>query len=257
MNLTDKRILITRPRAQAEEFMKTLRELGAWPIRLPVIEITPVADTTVLDRALTRLHCYDWIVLTSVNGVDAVWDRLSALGIQVLPGSLRVAAIGSKTAAALEAHSVSPDFIPEEYITEAILPGLGDLCGRWVLLPSADLARSALPHAINVADGIAHVVTTYHTIPAKADSEGLQALQEGVDIVTFTSSSTVRNFIALTRSSRLDPHHLPGNPLVACIGPITAETAGEAGLLVDIVAEEYTVEGLLQALLNYNVMSEA
>ena len=248
-DLHGKRVLITRPRSQAEEFANALQASGATPVNFPVIEIGPVSDTTALDRALQKLACYEWLILTSVNGVEAAWDRFVALGINAIPPGVRVASIGPKTAAALEARGAKPDFVPPEYVAEAILPGLGDLRGCWCLLPRADLARPDLADAIEAAGGVAHEIAAYRTLPAKPDLSGLQALRAGVDIVTFTSSSTVRNFKALIVEAGLDPNHLPGNPIIACIGPITAATARQEGFDVSIVAQEYTTEGLLQALI--------
>lgn len=248
--LRGKRVLVTRPRAQADEFLAALRQAGAEPVCFPVIAIEALADTAMLDRALGKLACYDWLVLTSVNGVMAVWERLAALEVSALPPGLRVAAIGPKTAGALRSRGVEPDFVPREYIAEAILPGLGDLHGRWVLLPRAELARPDLALAIRQAGGVPHEIVAYRTLPADPDPEGLRALRQGVDILTFTSSSTVRNFISLVAAAGLDPRRLPGSPIVACIGPITAETARQAGLLADVVAEEYTTAGLLAALIS-------
>lgn len=250
-DLYGKRIVVTRPRAQSAEFVAALRAVGARPVPFPVIEIGPAADTTALDRALEKLACYDWLILTSVNGVDALWQRILALGISGVPREVRVAAIGPKTAAALRHRGMEPDFVPEEYIAEAILPGLGDLNGRWVLLPRADLARPALAEAIQASGGVAHEIAAYHTLPAEPDPEGLNALRAGVDVVTFTSSSTVRNFAALMDRSGLDAHCLPGDPIYACIGPITAATAKEEGFPVAIIADEYTTHGLREALLRY------
>lgn len=254
-DLNGKRVLITRPKDQSAEFAAALQAAGAEPVLFPVIEIAPLRDPTFLDRALRKLPCYDWLILTSVNGVEAVWARLAAqvgpellAGWQMPPG-LQVAAIGPQTAAVLQARGVRPDFVPEEYVAEALLPGLGDLRSRWALLPRADLARPALADAIRQAGGVAHEVTAYHTLPAKPDAKALKALRRGVDIVTFTSSSTVRNFVALVSAAGLDPLALPGRPRIACIGPITAATAAECGFPVTLVAAEYTTAGLLDALL--------
>ena len=249
VDLMDKKVVVTRPRLQANGFVQALRSAGAQPVCFPVIEIGQVEDTTALDRALGKLHCYDWLILTSVNGVEMVWERLETLGSSGLPDGLRVATIGPKTAASLRERRVVPDFVPDEYVAEAITPGLGDLVGRWVLLPRADLARPALADAIVDAGGVAHEIAAYRTLPATPDPEALDALRAGVDVITFTSSSTVHNFISLVRAAGLDPHQLPGNPAIACIGPVTAATAQNLGLPVSVIAREYTTHGLLQSLL--------
>ena len=240
-----KRILVTRPRAQADSFTDGLRAAGLEPIYFPVIEIRSIEDNTELDQALTQINKYDWIVFTSVNGVEIVFDRLKKYSS--LP---RVAAIGPKTAEALNARGVTPDFVPDEYVAESILPGLGDLRGKWVLLPRAEIARKALPEAISEAGGIAHEIAVYQTLPVQPDGHALAALKLGVDWITFTSPSTVQNFVEILHRHKLDPFNLTGNPKVACIGPITERTAREEGFEVDLVAEKYTTEGFISALSN-------
>ncbi len=128
----------------------------------------------------------------------------------------------------------------------AVWAGLGDLRGKWVLLPRAEIAREELPEAIVRAGGTAHEIVVYRTLPAEIDLDGLNALKSGVDVVTFTSASTVENFVALTRQHKLDPLTLPNNPLVACIGPITEQAARDAGFQNIVTAKEYTTEGLIQ-----------
>jgi uroporphyrinogen-III synthase len=242
-----KRILITRPRAQAGGFAAKLRSAGFEPIFFPVIEIRPIEENVALERALAKLECYDWIVFTSVNAVEVVFNHPHVPKGDMGTG-VKVAAIGPKTAEALQARGVTPDFVPEEYVAEAILPGLGDLRGKWVLLPRAEIARKALPEAIAEAGGIPHEIAVYRTLPAQPDPAGLAALKSGLDIVTLTSPSTVQNFIAIAQQSRLDPLHLPGNPIFACIGPITEQAAREEGLANIVVAKEYTTEGLIDAI---------
>jgi uroporphyrinogen III methyltransferase/synthase len=255
------KVLITRPRNQADSFANDLTEAGFEPIFFPVIEIRPFEENVALDRAIAKLDCYDWIVFTSVNGVDAFFERLptppsplplapfgDASRERGAEGGVRVAAIGPKTAQALESRGVTPDFVPEEYIAEAILPGLGDLRGRWVLLPRAEIARKALPEAILEAGGVAHEIAVYQTVPAEINLDGLAALKSGVDAVTFTSPSTVKNFVEVVCRAGFDPLHLPGNPKIACIGPITRKAAEEAGFTSLTVAEEYTTEGIVKAL---------
>jgi uroporphyrinogen-III synthase len=242
-----KRILITRPRAQADEFAIKLRSAGFEPVFFPVIEIKPVEDNLALERALSKLGCYEWIVFTSVNAVEVVFGNYSRLIFSDGVGT-RFAAIGPKTASSLQAYGIDPHFVPEEYVAEAILPGLGDLIGKWVLLPRAEIARKALPEAIFHAGGIPHEITVYKTLPSEPDPNGLAALRSGVDVITLTSPSTVENFVAIAEKNGLEPRHLPNNPLFACIGPITERAAKEAGLPNLMVAKQYTTDGLLAVL---------
>jgi uroporphyrinogen-III synthase len=181
--------------------------------------------------------------------VDVVFDEYSVFFSRENAG-VKFAAIGPKTAEALRKHNIEPDFVPEEYVAEAILPGLGDLQGKWVLLPRAEIARKALPEAIADAGGIAHEIAVYKTLPTEPDTEGITALKSGVDIVTLTSSSTVQNFVAICKQNGLDPLNLPNNPLFACIGPITEGAAREEKLVNMVVAKEYTTDGLIEAITN-------
>ena len=242
-----KRILVTRPREQANEFVENLRVAGFEPICFPVIEIRPMDDTYSLEQALKNINKYEWIVFTSVNGVGVVFERYARL---LLANDLKVkfAAIGPKTADALKMRGVTPDFVPDEYVAESILLGLGDLKNKWVLLPRAEIARKALPEAIVAAGGIAHEIAVYRTLPAMPNEHGLAALKEGVDWITFTSPSTVQNFIEIVRQQKMNPFQLNGNPKIACIGPITARAAKEEGFEVASAAEEYTAEGLVEAI---------
>ncbi len=245
-----KRVLVTRPRRQAQAFAAGLRQAGFEPVSFPVVEIAPLDDTRALDRAVRRLAGYDWLAFTSVNGVEAVWKRMEQLRVPGVPGNVRVAAIGPKTAEALRRHGVVPDFVPAEYVAEAILPGLGELRGRRVLLLRAEIARKALAEAIVKAGGAADEIAVYRTLPAQGDPAGLIALQEGVDVVTLTSPSIVQNFVHSLRRAGLDPLRLPGDPLIACIGPVTARAAEVEGFSKIMVAGEYTTDGLIRALLS-------
>lgn len=249
--LKGKRVVVTRPKGQVEDFAEKLAAAGATPIRLPVIEIAGMEDNGPLDDALTNLGKYDWLVLTSVNGVQAVWERLEHLALDGIPAGVWIACIGPKTEAALAAKGGAADFVPEEYVAEAILPGLGGLAGKRVLLTRADIARQDLPEAIRAAGGIADDVPAYRTIPAEIDREGIAALRSGVDVISFTSPSTVKNFVAIAGEHGLDAKQLPGSPVTACIGPITAKAAKSFGYGVDIMPDAYTVEGLLDAMVLY------
>jgi uroporphyrinogen III methyltransferase/synthase len=241
------RVVITRPRDQAGDLAEALEACGFTPIFFPTIRIAPATDPRPLDAALERLSGCDWVVFTSANAVEAVWERLDRLGL-AFPAKVRVAAVGPKTAARLRESGVTADFVPDEYVSEAIVPGLGDLAGKRVFLPLGDLAGDALARAVAAGGGIPDAVTAYRTLPAGADPDGLAALQDGVYAVTFTSGSTAVNFATLVRTAGRDPFRLPGDPLIVCIGPKTAAAAQEAGFRVDRVADEYTLEGLVSAL---------
>ncbi|MBI3170052.1 MAG: uroporphyrinogen-III synthase, partial [Chloroflexi bacterium] len=231
---------------------------GFEPIYFPVIEIRPIENNIALDKAFDQLHCYAWVVFTSVNAVDVVFDYLAGskrrdkacFAPSPLHHQLKIATIGPKTADALRKHNIEPDFVPDEYIAEAILPGLGDLTNKWVLLPRAEIARKELPAAISNAGGIAHEIVVYQTLPTEVDMDGLNALKSGVDVVTFTSASIVQNFVAIAKQNKLDPVNLPNNPLFACIGPITEQAVRAEGFQNIVTAKEYTTEGLIEAITN-------
>ena len=186
-----KAVLVTRPKEQAAEFAARLRTAGFEAVFLPVIDIQPMPDPFWLDRAIQKLACFDWIIFTSVNGVAIFWDRMLTFGLSTFPAGSRIAAIGPKTAEALETRGVPVLFVPDEYIAEAILPGLGDVRGSWILLPRAEIARKALPEAITRAGGLIQEVAVYRTLALEPDPGGLAALRAGIDVLTFTSPSTV------------------------------------------------------------------
>lgn len=242
------KVLITRPRAQSDSFGEALQSAGFEPIYFPVIEIRAVENNTELNTAIKNLAKYDWVVFTSVNAVPPTVSPRFLQKWGERQRGVKIAAIGPKTAGALRKHNIEPDFIPVEYVAESILPGLGDLNNKWVLLPRAEIARKVLPEAIVNAGGVAHEITVYRTLPAKVDMDGFEALKSGVDVITFTSASTVQNFVALVRQNKLDPMNLPNNPLFACIGPITEQAAREEGLINLVAAKEYTTEGLVEVI---------
>ena len=248
------KVLITRPRAQADDFAEKLRSAGFEPIFFPVIEICPVEDNGELAKAIENIQQYDWIVFTSANAVDVAYSLTPTSLPKGEKQGIKVAAIGPKTAEALRKQNIEPDFIPDEYVGEAIMSGLGDVEGKWILLPRAEIARKELPEAISKAGGIAHEVIVYRTLPADVNMDELNALKSGVDVVTFTSASTVENFVALARQHKLDPLNLPNNPLFACIGPVTEEAAREAGFQNMVTAKEYTTDGLIEVIRNLEAL---
>src|SRR5579875_3474849 len=272
--LAGKRVLVTRTRDQAGALSERLRALGAHPVEFPTIRIVPPQDWSALDAALRRLYAagtpeaerYDWLVLTSANGVHICMQRLNSLGCD--PRALRpvrVAAIGPATAAALEHYGVSADLVPEEYIAEGIAAALieherqrgSPIAGQRILLARAAEARKVLVDLLRQAGALVDEVAAYSTLPAASDDEQgrelLRLLQcRQLDILTFTSSSTVRNFVAWLRSSQqgsgADLMAALSSIAIACIGPVTARTARELGLAVTIEAREFTIDGLVQAI---------
>lgn len=247
--LAGRRIVVTRPRPQAPELIRRLEALGAETIPFPTIRIEPMEQPELLDAAIERLVRgeYDHVIFTSVNGVAVFWERLEALGYDVFVfHSVQVAAIGPATGEALRERGVEPDFIPEEYVAEAVAVGLGHVWGQRILLPRAAIARPTLREQLAARGAQVDEVPTYRTLPAQLDKATLQAL-EAADIFTFTSSSTVRNFVRLVGGPER-ARQLTAEALVACIGPITAQTARELGLQPLVVAERYTMEGLAAAL---------
>lgn len=251
--LFGRRIVVTRPREQAGELAQQLEERGAEVVAFPTIALVPPPDPGALDRAVAAASTYDWIVFTSANGVRAFLERLDALGLDVRSlAGVRLAAIGPETGAALGRRLLRAAVVPGEFRAEGLLAALGDedVRGRRVLLPRAAGARAILP--VELAARGAHVdeVIAYRAVPPPdADVAGLRAaLAAGaIDALTFTSSSTVTNFASLVGTDTLRAL-APGRPAVACIGPVTAATARDLGLVVDVEPAAYTVPALIEAL---------
>jgi uroporphyrinogen-III synthase len=244
--LAGKRIVVTRPLNQAGAFSKKLAELGAVPILFPTIEIALPNDYTALDDAISNIERYDWLIFTSVNGVEAFCKRAEILSKPVNERT-KIAIIGPATTRALEAYGLRPTLVPKTYIAEAIVDEIGNVAGQHVLLPRAEIARDALTIELKRRGAIANEVVAYRTLPAIPNEGVLAEIEQGVDVVTFTSSSTVRNFMALLEQGAVKPL----DAIIACIGPVTAETAREAGLNVTVIAKDYTTEGLIEALIRY------
>ena len=251
--LAGRRIVVTRAREQAGELVLALEALGADVVAAPTIRIAPLGDLTPLRDALARLSRYAWVIFTSRNTVEVVCDRLSQWGLAARHlATVPVAAIGPSTAAALQRHGVTPDLVPQQYVAEAVvtaLAGRGDLSGKRVLLPRAREARDALPDGLGRLGATVDVIPVYETVPGGGDGRGLAAeiLADKIDAITFTSSSTVRHFADLVGRDAATS----GRFAAAVIGPVTAATARELGIAVAVEAGEYTVPGLVEALVRY------
>ena len=275
--LQGKRILVTRAREQAGALSERLQAVGAIPVEFPVIRIVPPQNWEPLDSALGKLFLadaalqgdgqghpyYAWLIFTSANGVNIFCERLLNLGFHTQNMSgVRVAAIGPATAAALARYGITADLVPGEYVAESVAAAiikdaqrLGEaLEGKRILLPRAAEARQVLVTELQQAGATVDEVAAYTTGAAASDDElgreVLHFLQNSeIDIITFTSSSTVRNFIQWLTNCDAD-ELLTRNPQlkIACIGPITSQTARELGLKVDIEAREFTIDGLVEAI---------
>ncbi len=247
--LVGKRVLVTRAKGQNKKFSQELIAVNAIPIEFPTIEIVPPDDPTELDKAIANLPSYHWLILTSTNGVTYFWQRLTALGQGIANlQHLKLAAIGPATATALENHGLTVQLMPAEYVAESLLKTMGEVSGQRILLPVADIARTTLAEGLQAKGALVDQVTAYQTKPV-TNPTNLATLLPAIDILTFTSSSTVRNFVNLLHAD--NPAVTIGHAMVACIGPITAQTAQEVGLPVHLVAEDYTIDGLTKALVNY------
>jgi uroporphyrinogen-III synthase len=257
------RVLVGRARHQASALSSELRKLGATVIEIPFIEIRKPRSFKALDGALGSLAEYDWLILTSVNGVDAMWERLAKLGLRPTRlKHLRIAAIGPATKKAIEQRGAKVDVVPKEYVAESVVRSLRKRAkGKRVLLVRAKVARDVIPQELRKAGAQVDVVEAYETVVPQSSRTRLRSVlrnpQRRPHVVTFTSSSTVRNFVALlgARSPFLAKDARNGVPVAsldaircASIGPITSATLRELGLRVDIAAKEFTIPGLVKAI---------
>lgn len=249
--LFGKRVLVTRTRRQASVLSEMLTEQGAEAVEMPVIEIASMPDYKKLDRAIHDLSDYSWMIFTSTNGVEAFFSRLSAklLDARHLKG-VKICAIGPATSANLQRHGLKADYVPERYVSESVLDGFSkmELSGKRILLPRAETAGAGLVEGLTRLGAKVDEIAVYKTVLPRCRgtaSRGRDMLLKGnIDIVTFTSSSTVRNLITVLGAD----WKVLNNTMVACIGPITAKTAAESGLRVDVTAKEHSIPGLVEAI---------
>lgn len=258
--LAGRTVVITRALAQAAEFAAELEGLGARVIACPTIEIIEPETYAPLDEAIKNLYNYDWLIFTSVNGVDHFMRRLEAQGRDTSEmDEVKVCAIGEATALRLREARVHVDVVPDQFKAEGIFSSLvsylGEsekLCGLNFLIPRAEVARDYLPHALKEAGARVQVVTAYRTVRPQTSERGrIGAMLAGgaVDCITFTSSSTITNFAQLFETTNLQ--ELLNGVAVACIGAITSSTALDYGLRTHIQPEEYTTRALAQAIADY------
>jgi uroporphyrinogen III methyltransferase / synthase len=249
-SLQGKRIVVTRSPDQADDLIERLQALGARAIPFPVIQLVPLPAES-LDEALAGLDAYDWLIFTSANAVRFFWERRDSR--EVAPLNVRVAASGSSTADRLRSLGVEPDFIPEEFVGERLVKGLGDLAGRRVLLPRSRIGRPEIAELLRQRGARVDEIALYDTVTAAPGKEAWAALDRPIDCITFTSPSSVRNWLRLLATCNRTSPLRDQRPAIACIGPITAAEATKKGLNTDIVPGEYTIAGLVEAIAQYFV----
>ncbi len=249
--LWGKRVVVTRARAQASALADKLKELGASAIEFPTIEVTPEEDLSPLHHAFRSIDSFNWIIFTSVNAVDIFFTEMMADGLDIrcLTG-INICAIGPATCERLRNRGIKSDIVPSEYVAEGLIEELEKKIkpGQSVLLPRARGARAILPEAINEMGAHVSEVNLYSAAPAAnvcAEDLG-QILAGKVDLITFTSSSTVTNFVNIIGAGNVEKL---AEAKIACIGPITADTAKNKGFKVDLIAPEYTIAGLIEVIL--------
>ena len=249
--LFGKGVVITRPEDQTKELGRLLSGQGARVIPFPTIKIIPPDSWRDLDRCLLRLEDYSWIVFTSANGATFFFRRLAERGgdVRDLKG-IRICTIGPATAAAIESRGIRVDLLPDEYISEGVIRAFAGhrIAGMKILLPRAADAREVIEAGLAKMGAEVDTIAVYRTVSSGRKKEELEALMnEGkVDVITFTSSSTVKNFVEI-----MGGNALPERIRIACIGPVTAASARDAGMNVDIFQERYTIPALVETIVKY------
>jgi uroporphyrinogen III methyltransferase / synthase len=252
--LFGKRIIVTRAREQASEFLSALSEMGAECLEFPTIKVIPPESWEGLDRGIGEVEAYHWLIFTSVNGVQYFFDRLETLGRDVrdLKG-VKIGAIGPATAEAVKSRGLRIDLIPEEYRAESVVEAFRKegIQGKRILLPRAREAREILPQELENLGAAVEVVEAYRTVKPEEGREAVMDLlrQGEIHMVTFTSSSTVSNFVDMFGGAPL--LEWMKQVAVACIGPVTAKRAEDQGLKVSLVAPEYTIPSFTQAIVAF------
>ena len=249
--LFGKNILVTRASHQAGELSRLLMEHGAIPVEMPLIKISPPSSWKKIDKAILNSGSYQWIVFTSINGIEIFFQRLHMLGLDARWfKDIRIGVIGPATAEALARHGLSPDYMPEKYTGQGFLDKFAsqNITGCRVLLPRADIATRELSEGLARLGADVHELSAYRTTTTRANPKALKILLKGeIDIITLTSPSTVANLLTLP----VPKWQTIDRTKIACIGPTTASAATEAGLRVDMVAAEHTIQGLVRAMETY------
>jgi uroporphyrinogen-III synthase len=257
--LDGRSVLVTRPRARADELIARLEDAGAQVVVAPTIRLAPPSDPEPLSTAASLLHQFDWVVFASANGVDALLDAVDAIrGAPDSSGDAstarpKIAAVGTRTAERLEARGVAVDLVPAEFTAEALVEALTSrvsLAGARVLLPRSEIGREVIADGLRSAGAIVTAVTAYRTVAEAPGDQNLleRLMRQELDAVMFTSGSAVVNFVQIYGSGSVDALR---HTVVAAIGPVTANAARELGIDVHVQPATYTAAAMVEALAEY------
>jgi uroporphyrinogen III methyltransferase/synthase len=252
--LFGKRVVVTRSRGQASAFAEMLIDRGATTIEFPTIDVVPPATWAELDHAIDAIESYQWVIFTSANAVRFFFERLRGRGMDIrLLKGVKICAVGPKTAESIEQHGLRADLIPAEFKAEGVLAALGgtNVKGQKFLIPRAKKAREIIPDRLRELGAEVTVATAYENVKPTSDADRVRKLfqEKKIAAVTFTSSSTVHNFIEII--GQKEYKSLLDGVVVACIGPVTAKTAEEYGMRTDIMPNEYTIPAFVDAMVDF------
>lgn len=250
--LTGRSVLVTRTREQAAALVDPIEALGAEVLCFPVIEVAEPADPTGVEAAIAGLEGYDWLVITSTNGVDRFFDRLEASGgPSTALEAVRVAAVGSATARRMRERGVEPDLVPSDFRAEGLIEAFGRMgvAGNRILIARAEEAREVLPEQLRAMGADVEVVVTYRVVLAPPDAEVARRLDGGtVDIATFASGGTFKHFLGSLACAGLDAQRIARSLAIASVGPVTSEVIRDLGYDVEVEASESTMDSLVEAI---------
>ncbi|MBU8905067.1 uroporphyrinogen-III synthase [Desertibacillus haloalkaliphilus] len=253
--LAGKHVLVTRAKSQSHELSAKIKEAGGIPVEVPLLSFQQPDDLTAIKKAISQLDSYDWLVFTSVNGIRFFFSILHTYQYDLNDyDHLKIAVVGNKTQAELERFGSNADLVPPSFVAESLLRSLKEVLGRGerVLFPKGNLARSVIPDGLKIEGFVVTEIDVYETVRADASKLRLRQVLETrqLDLITFTSSSTVNHFVQLLNDHQEWRSYIEGVE-IAAIGPITADTLMANGLHPEIVANTYTIDGLMEAIHNY------
>lgn len=245
--LSGKRVVLTRALHQNNKFIELLKQHGAIPIPFPTIEIHPIEDTTLIDKAIQSITTFDYLIFTSANAVEIFLERFKTLtGSFVLPNKLKIIAVGKSTASVLSTYGINNTKVPEEFMSSEIPNLITDIKGSKILIPCSELSKDDLELKLKQKGAEVHFIKIYENITPEIID--ISVLNNHLDYLTFTSPSTVDGWLNIIKKYKIK---LSNNYAVVAIGNVTADAAKQAGIKVDITAKEHTVEGMIDAIIEH------